>query len=171
MFAFPFSTDALDWSAARGHDEVVQFLLAHRKEGCTEKALNWSSHGGHSSINSSLTEKATLRVRLPHCSVVSFRRISVTSNSYPFCSFLACCCPLRRSSDMCRTFYACSRSFCFVCPFVWFCFFFSGLVLSSYRGAPRCLLRECYLITSIRGDTFWYILVFVLDPDTTGCHY
>ena len=64
------STDALDWSAARGHDEVVQFLLAHRKEGCTEKALDWSSHGGHSSINSSLTEKARLRVRTPHYSVV-----------------------------------------------------------------------------------------------------
>lgn len=53
----------MDWSAARGHQDVIAFLLDHRKEGCTEKALDWSSHGGHRSINTSLADRATVRVR------------------------------------------------------------------------------------------------------------
>lgn len=41
---------------------MVYFLIANRKEGCTGKALDWSSHGGHDKINHSLSESARLRV-------------------------------------------------------------------------------------------------------------
>lgn len=42
---------------------MVYFLIANRKEGCTGKALDWSSHGGYDKINHTLGESARLRVR------------------------------------------------------------------------------------------------------------
>lgn len=63
----PNSTNALDWAAARGHQDVVYFLIANRKEGCTGQALDWSSHGGHDKINHSLSERAKVRVSFRFC--------------------------------------------------------------------------------------------------------
>lgn len=58
------STKALDNAAARGHLEVVLFLLANRNEGCTERALDWSSRGGCEAIYLNLDRRARIRVSL-----------------------------------------------------------------------------------------------------------
>lgn len=70
FFFFIDSTNALDWAAARGHQDVVMFLIQNRKEGCTAQALDWSSHGGHHNINHSLSRGAKLRVSVSCVGVV-----------------------------------------------------------------------------------------------------
>jgi hypothetical protein len=37
----------MNWAAARGHLEVVQFLHVNRTEGCTTDAISLAAQNGH----------------------------------------------------------------------------------------------------------------------------